>query len=161
MRHHSRRLFVLASCFSLALLLGCSGASESKLPAPKPMPSGVSFAGKWYSTQFEHMYLRQVGDSVRGIYTYKYGGTLEGKVNGNLLVFDWIDPGETKYATRTRKGKGYFQLTTDKNGNAIIVGKWGYNKSHQDGGIWKAEWVRDMDSDDPRSLKEWRDKEVR
>lgn len=157
-----RSLFGLLLCSSLCLsLLGCSGGAETKMPDPKPMPAGASFSGVWYSQQFEHMYLRQIGDSVRGIYTYKYGGTLEGKINGNMLVFDWIDPGDTTSATRTRKGKGYFTLSIDSEGNSVVKGRWGYDDDRANGGLWEAIYQRQIEGEDPRTLEEWRETEVR
>lgn len=146
---------------AVCALSACSGSSEQEIPAAKPLAGGASFNGVWHSTQFEKMYVRQVGDSVRGIYTYKYGGTFEGRLDGDLLVFKWIDPGDAETAVRTRKGMGYFKISTDSNGNPILKGKWGYNESHSNGGVWNAEYVRESDSDDPRNLKEWRKDNVR
>ena len=138
----------------IVLVMGC-GPSQ-RIPEPQPLPSGVSFAGVWYSTQFEHMYLRQTGDRVNGIYTYKDGGTIDGTVNGNLMKFTWIDPGDKESARRNFQGKGYLQLIR-RDDQVVLTGKWGYNDDTVSGGPWEAEWVRDMDKDDPRSLEEWRD----
>lgn len=140
-----------------AVFLGAMACGPSqRIPEPKPLPSGVNFAGVWYSEQFEHMYLRQTGDRVNGIYTYKEGGTIDGTVNGNLLKFTWIDPGDKTEARRNFQGKGYLQLV--KEGDVIkLKGQWGYNDDVSGAGPWTAEWVRDMDSDDPRNLEEWRE----
>lgn len=131
------------------------------VPAASQMPSGAKFQGVWFSEQFQHMYLRQVGDSVRGIYTYKYGGTLEGKISGNLLLFNWLDPGDKDAAVRTQHGQGYLQIVETEGGGYALKGRWGYNDDRRDGGIWNAEFVREVDGDDPRNLKEWRELEVR
>lgn len=141
-----------ALLFLLALTwMGCS--ANPGLPEPTPLPAGTNFGGVWYSPQFEHMYVRQTGDEVRGIYAYKNGGTLEGIANGNLLTFQWIDPGNKDQATRSITGKGYLQLV--KEGEKVkIKGEWGYGEDRQGGGPWEAEWVREMDPEDPRSLDE-------
>ena len=100
--------------------------------------------------------LASVADEVRGIYTYKVGGTLEGTVNGNIMKFTWIDPGDKDEARRSLKGKGWLQMT--KEGDlTVLKGEWGYNDAMTGGGVWEAEWVRDMDAEDPRSLEEWRE----
>ena len=147
-----------ATILLFVLVLGSFTASckNAAIPDPKPLPAGQTWAGVWYSPQFEHMYLRQTGDEVRGIYTYKFGGTIEGTANGNILKFTWIDPGDKDEARRSLKGKGWFQMK--KEGELTkIEGEWGYNDSMTGGGVWEAEWVRDMDSDDPRSLEEWQE----
>lgn len=139
-------LFLLALTF-----FGCSAAPTT--PQPQALPAGTGFSGVWFSPQFEHMYLRQTGDEVRGIYAYKTGGTLEGTANGNLYSFTWIDPGSKEQATRSIVGKGYLQLV--KEGDKIMLrGEWGYGESTTGGGPWEAEYVREMEADDPRTLDE-------
>lgn len=132
-----------------ALAFGCG--PRSKMPSPQPLPAGTSFAGVWYSTQFEHMYLRQSGEEVHGVYAYKYGGTLDGKTNGNLLKFTWIDPGSKEEARRSIQGKGYLALVKDGE-KMKLVGEWGYNDDMTGGGPWEAEYVRPMDAEDPRTI---------
>ncbi len=146
-------LLALSAIFALGTL-GCG--PSSKMPASKPLPSGTTFTGVWYSPQFEHMYLRQTGDEVRGIYTYKYGGTLEGTLDGNILKFKWIDPGSKEEARRGAKGEGYLQLLPD--GESMkLVGEWGYDDNVAGGGPWEAEYVRELDKEDPRSLEDWKE----
>jgi len=150
-----RRPVIIVSLFLAVLALGACGP-HTRLPDPKPLPAGQTFAGVWWSKQFEHMYLRQTGEEVHGIYTFKHGGTLDGKANGNLLKFTWIDPGDKSEARRSMKGKGWLELTK-KGDKVVLKGQWGYNKHMSGGGPWTAEFVRAMDSDDPRSLEEWRE----
>ena len=96
-------LLIVAALFAIGTgLAGCAASGD--VPDPTPMPEDASFEGVWYSPQFEHMYLRQEGDSVRGVYAYKSGGRLEGTVNGNVLVFEWDDPGSKQKATRSMSG---------------------------------------------------------
>lgn len=138
----------------LLMLVGC-GPSQ-KMPASTPLPAGTSYTGVWYSPQFEHMYLRQQGNEVRGIYTYKYGGTLEGTLDGNILKFKWIDPGDKAEARRSSKGQGYLQLLPD--GESMkLVGEWGYNEDRTGGGPWEAKYIRELEPEDPRSLEDWRE----
>lgn len=140
---------VLALC---VLFCTACGASQ-EIPDPQPLPSGASFAGVWYSPQFEHMYLWQSGDQIRGIYAFKTGGRIEGTANGNVLKFEWIDPGDKTSARRGFRGHGYLVLSRE--GELFVLdGEWGYDDAVQGGGPWKAEYVRTMDSDDPRSLDE-------
>ena len=104
---------VLAPMMILLFVLTASCGTKTQLPDAQPLPAGQSWAGVWYSTQFEHMYLRQTGDDVNGIYTYKFGGTLEGKANGNLMTFTWLDPGDKGEARRAIKGKGWLQMNRE------------------------------------------------
>lgn len=148
-----RNALKLFACLLVLSFVGCG--PKAKIPDPGPLPAGQSFAGVWFSPQFEHMYLRQQGDAVNGVYTYKYGGTLEGAANGNLIKFTWIDPGSKEEARRSLKGKGWLQIY--KEGELTKMrGEWGYNEDYAGGGIWEAEYVRPMDPEDPRSIEEWR-----
>ncbi|MFP4597520.1 MAG: hypothetical protein ACLFVJ_04660 [Persicimonas sp.] len=128
----------------------CSGQQE--VPDSSPMPQGQSFSGVWYSSQFEHMHLRQSGDKVEGIYTYKNGGRIEGEVDGNILVFEWVEPGDKAKAQRTMKGKGYLALTVEAD-EAKLQGEWGYKENRTGGGPWKAEYIRELEPDDPLTLE--------
>ncbi len=141
----------------ITLVLGAFACGpKTAIPDPQPLPAGQSWAGVWYSPQFEHMYLRQQGDAVNGIYAYKFGGTLEGEANGNVMKFQWLEPGDKSEARREVKGKGWLQLV--KEGEKVkLKGEWGYNDAYSGGGIWEAEWVRPMDADDPRSLEQWKE----
>lgn len=137
----------------MILVFSSACGPAQRLPEAQPLPEGASFGGVWFSPQFEHMYLRQTGDEVRGIYAYKTGGTMEGTANGNLMTFKWIDPGDKTTATRSVNGLGYLQMVRE-DGILKLKGEWGYNDSRMGGGPWEAEWVRPMESDDPRNLEE-------
>lgn len=150
-----RRVSLLLGALLAFGLFGCAGKGD--VPDPRPMPSEASFEGVWYSPQFEHMYLRQEGDTVRGVYAYKNGGTLKGTVQGNLLVFEWKDPGSKEQATRSMSGRGYLQLTRNDGGMLVLRGEWGYGEDRSGAGPWTAEWVREVDADDPSNLREMRD----
>lgn len=144
-------------CLSLLFIAAAFACSPSHtVPESKPLPAGTSFSGVWFSPQYEHMYLRQTGNEIRGIYTYANGGTLEGTVDGNVMTFAWIDPGDKDEARRNMKGKGYLQLLKDGE-STKLVGQWGYDDKAHGGGPWEATYVREMDSEDPRSLEQWRE----
>lgn len=154
----TRRAFLLFGLIALSL---SSCKSVPTIPEPASMPSGASFTGVWYSPQFEQMYLRQSGKTVRGIYTYKYGGTLEGEVSGNLLVFKWIDPGDSSQARRTFKGSGFLQLKPGAEDGFVLKGSWGYNDDAHGGGPWEAQYIRELDESDPKNIEEFRSSQVR
>lgn len=140
----------------LFIALGSAGcASAPPLPEAQPMPAGKDFTGVWFSPQFEHMNLRQSGDRVAGVYTYREGGRIEGTVEGNMLRFTWIEPGKKETATRTMKGSGYLQLVVEPGEyeEVNIVGEWGYNDDLTGGGPWSAEYVRELLPDDPLTLE--------
>jgi hypothetical protein len=139
----------------LCLVLSACAAPSRMVPMAQPMPDGGTFSGLWYSPQFEHMYLVQSGDSVRGVYAYREGGQLEGTLNGNLLKFEWTDPGNRQNARRAMKGHGYFQLIKD--GDKVrIVGQWGHEDKYTGAGPWEAEFVRPIENGDPMTIEEIR-----
>jgi hypothetical protein len=147
----------LAAGMCLALMVASAGCQtrQQTMPDPAPMPSGASFEGVWYSPQFEHMYLRQTGDRIEGVYTYESGGRLEGEVDGNLLVFEWSDVGSKQTATRSMAGHGYLQLV-ERNDKLKLVGEWGYESEHTGAGPWTATYIRKLESDDPKTVEEAR-----
>lgn len=129
---------------------GC--AASSSVPGVQPLPEGTTYEGLWYSEQFEHMYLQRDGDRVTGVYAYGPGGRLEGTVEGNRLLFDWVEPGDRGELRRERSGKGYFQLI-DRDEGPQLVGEWGYGEARSDGGPWTAEFVREAKDDDPTTIE--------
>ncbi len=133
-------------------LIACSASS----PVADPMPQGQSYSGLWYSPQYEHMYLHQDGDRVVGVYTYRGGGEIEGKVEGNLLLFDWDQPGDRDAARRDMQGKGFFHLV-ERGDGVELEGQWGYNEDRE-GAPWEAEYIREWKDSDPRTLQELRDR---
>lgn len=141
-------LFTL--CLSVGLL-GCS--HKQKVPKPGKLPSGVDFQGVWYSPQFNHMHLEQNGNRVTGIFYHKAGGRLEGRVSGNLMTFQWVEPGNKDEMRQRLEGKGYFQIKIEA-GKPMLVGKWGYGANRTGGGPWRAEFIRELDKTDPLTLEE-------
>lgn len=151
----SKRLaFPLLSLLFLGLLLSACSTVEP-MPEAQPMPADQNFTGVWYSPQFEHMNLRQTGDRVAGVYTYRSGGRIEGTVDGNILTFTWVEPGDKQRARRKMNGSAYLQLveTPDENHDYALKGEWGYEEDLRGGGPWEATWVRSLTPDDPLTLK--------
>lgn len=153
------RWMALVLWVSVVCFVGCS-APAVVLPTPTPMPEGASFTGVWFSQQFGRMYLRQVGGDVRGIYEHDNGGTMEGTVDGNMLKFKWLDPGDRQAAVRTQQGHGYLMLKPGEQ-DPVLEGEWGYDEKYVGGGVWTAEWTREIESDDPRNLEEWKNSTAR
>ncbi len=143
---------LLAVIAGVSLLLSaCQTAAP--IPTPVEMPAGKSFSGLWYSPQFEHMYMSQSGSTVRAVYAYGNGGELQGTVNGNMLTFRWIDPGNRQEARRPMEGEGYLQLFVEGE-KTILQGAWGYEDEKTGGGPWTAEFVRPLESDDPQTIEQ-------
>lgn len=136
-------------------LMGCSKKQQT-VPDPGPKPSGANFEGVWFSPQFEHMYLRQSGEKVTGVYAYKTGGRIEGRVDGNLLTFKWIDPGDKQKAQRDMNGHGYLKLVRE-DGELMLKGEWGYDEEYRGAGPWSAQFVRDIESGDPMQIQQIRE----
>lgn len=132
----------LVVAMAIAVLTGC--ASKQVVPEAQPLPPGKDFAGVWYSPQFEHMHLQQKGQTVAGIYTYKNGGRIVGEIDGNILRFEWIEPGDKQKAQRTMRGRGFLQLSAQGE-EVVLEGQWGYEESLTGGGPWQAEYVRPLD----------------
>lgn len=140
---------------SLVMGIGC--ATGDRIPDAGTMPEGASYSGLWYSEHFGHMYLRQQGQSVDGVYAYQTGGILEGQLEGNQLLFSWEEPGDRQVARPGLDGKGYFQLT-DQGGELQLEGEWGYDDNRRGQGRWEAEFIREIKDDDPENLEQLRDR---
>jgi hypothetical protein len=86
------------------------------------------------------MRLRQTGDVVRGTYEglRKNGdnGTITGKIEGDILWVDWVQPGNLESAILPKKGRGYLRISQR---GAHLEGKWGYDQNQTNGGDWVAD----------------------
>ncbi|MBQ9396470.1 MAG: hypothetical protein IJU23_13280 [Proteobacteria bacterium] len=129
------RLRTLATAF----LFGClsvgtlSCASAPNIPA-REMPAGATFSGLWY-TNFGDMQLTQKADGyTRGTFDYKSGGEVEGKVEGGVFTFDWVQFGDFQVGRREVRGKGYLVISDD---GLHMEGEWGYKDSYAGGGKWE------------------------
>ncbi|MDX9719536.1 MAG: hypothetical protein RBU37_02230 [Myxococcota bacterium] len=125
---------ITAIAFSL-LLAGLSACSSSAEILPtRAMPPGASFEGLWYSN-YGDMRLQQEGNKVTGTFDYKLGGSIEGELQGGVLVFDWRQEGDLNLGRRDVFGKGYFVISDN---GISFEGKWGYAESYSNGGTWTA-----------------------
>jgi hypothetical protein len=84
------------------------------------------------------MVLEQKGQQVTGTFSYRTGGTIEGTLEGGVLKFAWVQPGEFGEARREVRGSGFLQISLD--GNAF-GGRWGYGQDHEGGGVWTGERI--------------------
>ncbi len=117
---------------ALALGLGACAAPQQQLVGG-PLPPGVRFEGKWDSN-YGRMELEQAGTKVSG--TFEHGdGQLEGEAQGDLLLFDWLQPGDLSAARLPVKGQGWLRLSQD---GEAIEGRWGYEEAREGGGVWRA-----------------------
>jgi len=88
------------------------------------------WAGKWRSTNFGVMTLKQTGSVVRGSYTYK-GGRVSGTASGRVLRGTW-----TQLPTRRPPNdEGQLVFTLAANGKSW-TSKWRYDSS----GAWRTNW---------------------
>ncbi|RAL20995.1 hypothetical protein DL240_15100 [Lujinxingia litoralis] len=135
------------------VMSGC--ASAPGVPGAESMPQGRSYSGLWYSPQYEHMYLEQSGDRVTGVFSYGSGGTLEGELKGNRLLFNWEEPGDRSQARAAMRGSGYFLLV--ESGESVrLEGEWGYGEERKGQGPWTAEYIRELEGDDPSTVEQVR-----
>ncbi|MCA9537463.1 MAG: hypothetical protein KC620_01165 [Myxococcales bacterium] len=133
--------FMLALCFALTapFFLACSAGPDTTVRPGPPIP-GLNLSGKWYSAEFGDMRLVQNGNDVTGTYEHPRGpdhnGRVKGRVEGDLLRIEWVQPGNPIAAVQPLRGRAWFRL---KQGGNFMEGQWGYDDSESDGGPWKAE----------------------
>lgn len=141
------RSMCVAAGLALVVALGAVGSGCASGPqlTPKPLPAGVSFSGTWYSPQYDKMLLEQKGNKVIGTFSYKEGGHLEGELDGNILYFNWDQPGDFAVGRRTISGSGYLVMSDD---GRSLAGRWGYDDDREGGGVWTADRF-EKGKDDP------------
>ena len=142
----SRRLMLIQMslflcCIGLSILLcNACGGPPKNLIKPGPPIRGLNLNGGYDCLQFGFMRLRHTGNTIRGTYdgVRKNGdnGTLIGKIEGDLVWVEWIQPGNIEKAMLPNRGKAWWRLSQK---GARIVGKWGYDDSRDDGGDWIAD----------------------
>ena len=123
---------------SLFLSLACSSKPVKQI-IPGPAIRGLNLTGSYDCPEFGFMRLRQTGSNVRGSYAGIRGngdqGTVRGKIEGDILWLDWIQPGNIEHAIGAKTGKGWLRII--KRGEEL-KGEWGYDQSVDNGGKWTA-----------------------
>jgi hypothetical protein len=146
-RHISR--IAIALCFVAPLaLVGCPKPAENPNLRPGEMPIGCEWQGVYYSPTYGNLHLIEDGDKIAGKWRTTGGeawGELSGKVNGNLLRYEWT---EHKIGlvgpSSTSTGHGYFKYSKPENGDPDeIKGEWGLNES-ETGNPWTATKQRNV-----------------
>ena len=141
-----RRLTIIQMSFfccyfglSLLLFSACGGPPKN-LIKPGPPIRGLNLNGGYDCLQFGYMRLRHTGNTIRGTYegVRKNGdnGTIVGKIEGDIVWLEWVQPGNVEKADWPKRGKGWWRISQK---GARVVGKWGYNESRDDGGEWIAD----------------------
>ena len=123
------------------LLLSACGAPPKPSLVPGPALPNLNLSGGWNSPHFGFMELRQRGLTVNGKYEgiqtqEGHNGTFTGRIEGDLLWIEWRQPGLQSAAILPKAGRAWLRI---KERGARLEGKWGYDESREDGGIWVAE----------------------
>ncbi len=124
---------VAVGALALFFLAGCGGAQKIE---SKPLPAGVNLSGDWWSPEYENMKVVHKGGLVKGTFSYRTGGTFEGKLDGDVLLFEWVQPGDFDKARREIRGSGFLRVSQD---GRTLQGRWGYDDDRMGGGVWTAE----------------------
>jgi hypothetical protein len=136
------------------------GSSEPKVAtanvSPGAMPANGNWRGVFYDQVFGYLHLLKSGDQVNGKWQTTAGdkwGELHGKVDGDLLSFDWVEHRVGMFGpAATSSGKGYFKYVVPKGENVDdeLRGEWGLGESNA-GHAWKCVKQRNMEPD-PNSV---------
>jgi hypothetical protein len=125
-------------CLGLLAIFGCTKEVKKGIIVGPPIP-GANVSGGYDCLQFGFMKLRQTGISVKGSYEGMRGngdqGTIQGKIEGDVLWVEWQQPGNMEAAVLPKRGKGWLRIS---NKGSVLKGRWGYDDSKEDGGQWEA-----------------------
>ena len=133
---HLNLTLTLALLLALSVAsLGCSGPPKNLIKPGAAIP-GLNLTGGYDCKQFGFMQLKHNARSrtVRGTYEgvrIDGSGRIQGRIEGDLVWFDWIQPGNPDSAILPARGKGWLRIS---NRGAQHAGKWGYDQSKDDGG---------------------------
>ena len=131
-------LYYMFIVSALLCALGCT-QKQKKVITPGPPIPNVNLSGGYDCPHFGFMKLRQTKGIVRGSYEglRRNGdnGTIQGKIDGDILWVDWIQPGNLEAAVLPKKGKGWLRISE---GGSRLEGEWGYDESKDNGGVWIA-----------------------
>ncbi|MCP4676617.1 MAG: hypothetical protein GY854_14110 [Deltaproteobacteria bacterium] len=132
-----KRISLLAiSLFLVWCLAGCGGSQTQEVRWIKgSMPASGNFDGV-YQSDFGRLELTANGATVVGLYeSDQHYGRVEGKIEGNLLLFNWTQWNEEmRGKVRKTSGEGVFQYVIEEVpiGNKTkeyhrLEGWWGYD----------------------------------
>jgi len=118
---------------------GCGGTKVATVK-PGPAIAGVNLSGRWFSPEFGEMTVVHSGPTISGKYADRRGpdhnGRFRGQIVGDLIRLEWIKPGNAIAAIMPRRGRAWLRIV---NRGAGLSGRWGFDQSEDDGGIWRAE----------------------
>lgn len=139
-RSARRHLALVFSALMVVFTLssGCSAPPKNQV-IPGPPIRGLNLTGGYDCVQFGFMKLKQSNNVVRGTYEGVRGGdggTLVGKIEGDIVWVDWVNPGSMEHAQLPQKGRGWLRVSQR---GQKLVGKWGHDMSRDDGGSWVAD----------------------
>ena len=135
----SSLMFVLFSFGFNIWSMGCSAPPPPKV-VPGPAIPGLNLTGGYDCVQFGFMKLKQGNNVVRGTYegvrNNGDNGTIVGKIEGDIVWVDWVQPGNLDNAILPQRGKGWWRVTAR---GKKLSGMWGHGENRDDGGAWTAE----------------------
>ncbi|GAB4205955.1 MAG: hypothetical protein Fur006_62590 [Coleofasciculaceae cyanobacterium] len=102
-----------------------------QIPGHLSLNETFSLNGSWNTNIFGKLELQQKEQQVRGTYTGRGGGTIEGIFQNNRLNFTWKDS--------LGEGWGFFRAVP---GVRTLVGTWGQGKDKIGGNSLVASWIR-------------------
>jgi hypothetical protein len=128
---------------SLSLLMILCGWACGSKPVQKDLPGapipGLNLSGDWFSPEFGTMNIKQDGIAISGEYEDRFSkdrnGHFRGVIKGDIVRLTWIQPGNPKAAIMPKKGMAWLRV---KKRGAALEGEFGYDNSHDDGGLWTA-----------------------
>ena len=142
-RSYSSLLRACCSLLSVITLLSMNSACSAppkNLIKPGPPIRGANLNGGYDCLEFGYIKLRHTGNNVRGTYeglrNNGDNGTLIGKIEGDIVWLEWVQPGNIDEAILPKRGKGWWRISER---GAHLEGQWGHDESKDDGGTWTAD----------------------
>lgn len=135
-------VFMIRKFFFISLLIltsgilfqACGGGNKVEVK-PGPAIPGLNLSGGFDCQEFGFIKLRQTGLMLQGTYDgiRKNGdnGTIRGKIEGDLVWFDWTQPGNLDEAVWPKNGKGWLRISRD---GQTLTGRWGYELDREGAG---------------------------
>ena len=155
----TRAITTTLSVLMLSLASACGGSGAGGVTAG-PMPEGGSFHGVFQSPEYGEMHLCQTGQMVMGDFQRdERRGTLTGTVEGDVLRIQWEQRREMVIGRPSvTRGRGFFRLSLDENGDFRFDGEWGHDDAFRGGGGWTG--VRMRRGEPERCLRNVGDEET-